>query len=684
MADTTDEETRYGYILPSDNELSARYKYLVEHWRGRNNYIQVVRDALGGKNAIEAPISVYYKVKVLHSYILAALLQEKVSRFLPIPTIQIIPDDTMSLEDRIRADAIEEALNVLLYEMERRNDGDVWPRVASDAIMLDEGVERIQRAPEVFWPELYLEAKEAKQADEEGESYTAKYPLGSDARKEYKQKWGLPTDIDYVPLENFFPDYDGPKQIQTFEVSERSLSAVRSQPIFQDSKAQQVLNDLDVEDQTGGLSTKVLIVQYTNLNWHCWYSAGIGPNTHQTMKSGSGAPLKLTDSTELKYLYGYEHGLGETLYNSVPGRYGGWKTSTNRIEGVGMGLLELSQASDELLSQVFTNIRARNWPNPLFKMDPELRGWGTDQSKAQAPKFVEGEAIVLYTSEEVRPIFEAQDDPTTEWAWGVLKEQIGNLGGSAIAYGQRPAGVDTGYQQALQTTQAESLDERIEQNLAGGAIRRATKLVLHMQQIGEEVYMHQIRQDSLTGKSTGKLITLDPKDTVPLPRMSAQVRKQRPIDYVASLAAAKQASDDRQGKGPLLSDYTIRTQILSVEKPDTEHTLIMIEAAEQELIASGVITNKITEAMNVKLAKQSTPDVSPEMMGKADPALLAAVQSGTLQGAAQQQGGTSPDLLAGTAEAAGIPPGPVAGNPEMGNRVGEAAQGAVQTGAASI
>ena len=67
-------------------------------------------------------------------------------------------------------------------------------------------------------------------------------------------------------------------------------------------------------------------------------------------------------------LHAYEHNLGQSIYNTIAGRFGGWKSSTNRIEGVAKGLLELNQAADEVFSQVITNVRAKYWPTLLQKI----------------------------------------------------------------------------------------------------------------------------------------------------------------------------------------------------------------------------------------------------------------------------------------------------------------------------
>ncbi len=463
-------------------------------------------------------------------------------------------------------------------------------------------------------------------------------------------------------------------------------------PLFAGSDGYIEAKSMSEGGSAGGLSRRVLIVQMINKNWHAYY---LGAAQYPGDKARWPRPDNLNAEFlgNLKLLYKYEHKLGRSLYNPVGGRYGGWKTANNKIEGVGKGLLELSQASDEIASQAMTNLRARFWPNPVVKIDPNLRGYGVGGGTPDVPKLKEGEPMVMFVGEEVQMAFQNQEEPLAMWLWDTIQGQIGKLGGSPVLFGGRSPGVDTGYHQALQTTQAESLDEKVEQHISQGAVQEATLVMLHCKQLGEKMWMHYVEQapNLPKGQKVGKYVYLDPADLTPLPRLDAQVRKPRPMDYMSAIQAGLQASDDRGGKGPFLSDDTIRQEILGVEAPDIEKEKILIESQEREVIASGILSSKIGERINVKLAKQGTPQVSPEMLQQADPALLAAIQNG--QGPAAGMGGTAPDLLGGIAQQtgnAGPPaggtgtPGPAVGSPEMANRVGEAIQGAVQTGTPSL
>lgn len=662
-----------------------------------------MRAALNGLNEIPVPVSAQYKAQVLHCYILAALVNEKTARYLPQPTIQVIPEgDGVDPDTRAKATRLEQAINVGNFEIERRGDGDCWSRVIQDAVLLDEGVEILLGAPNPFWSEMVTYEESAGKRKKAAADGVAEKDLPAleyeflgepEMRAEYKKQKGVPITRRYVPLEDFYPQYDGPNLIESFWVEERSVLSVMNNPLFQTEEGKKALSTLPQRSPSGGMDQIVNIVQYVNNNWHCYYLAGPAngnPNRWPRVRTDLGQFV----NGSLNYLYGYQHGIGRSLFNCVGGRYGGWKTNNNRIEGVGKGLLELSQALDEILSQMFTNIRATHWPNLLFTLDPEQRGYGPGKTHPDAPKVKEGEGLVLFKGEEVGNIFRPEDDPLAMWTWDKIQEAISKMGGSSVLFGEKSPGVDTGYHQALQKTAAQSLDEKIEQHASFGAVQDTTiwLLIAKKGNVGENIYMHYTETDPQDKtRKVGQYIELDLADLTPLPRLDAQVTKPSPMDYVAALAAFEKATDDRQGKGPALSDDTARVEILGVLQPDVEKFKILVESQEREMLKTGAISNRIMELANVKLATQGTPTPGPEQLGKADPALLAAIASGNAPGGpAAAQGGTDPKLLGAAAQVmppppappgGGQAPGPAIGNPEMFNRVGEAAANAATTGA---
>ncbi|KKL82815.1 hypothetical protein LCGC14_1981010, partial [marine sediment metagenome] len=122
-----EEIGQYGLSLPDPVELDHRFKYKLDYWvPGRNKFITDIRKMLNGQNRIAAPQSTQYKVKVLHTYILAALINEKTSRYTRLPNIQAIPDDDIDPEGRTKSSRIEKGINTANYEMDRQGDADVW------------------------------------------------------------------------------------------------------------------------------------------------------------------------------------------------------------------------------------------------------------------------------------------------------------------------------------------------------------------------------------------------------------------------------------------------------------------------------------------------------------------------------------------------------------------------------
>ena len=584
--------------LPTDAEIREGLSYVHDLWRGRNKFIMKIREMLDGSNKIEAPLQTPYKIRTVHSYALASIANEKAARFTQLPIIQVVPSDETK-EARAKSSQLELAINTALQEMERKSDGDVWSRAVVDAIIIDEGVERIERAPAAFWPEVI-------EIDENGD---VKLPFESSdlvrqLTVEAKKGYGLPIRSIYVPLENFFPIYEGPTIAESYEVELRSLRDVMRNPLFGGKdKLSHYAND-----ERTSLRTQISIIHYVNSIWHAYYA--MSPTT--TTYDGNQIMWPDYTSTDLQtsgepiFLYGYKHNLGMSMYNCLSGRFGGWKTSHNRIEGVAKGLLELNQATDEVLSQVLTNVRAKYWPTLVQEFDPELRGLETG-TPPNAVNIPEGQNFAVFKGEKVEPLFQPVDDPMIPWVFDKLQDQLSKLGGSPVIFGQNTPGVETGYHQALQITQAEHLDEKIEQHLSVGAANRAKLVLQHIKAMDlGEVYVHY-SETSRRGRKTGKYYTIDPKDLVPMPRIDASVRRPRPVDFAANIRAAREASDERQGKGPLMSDDTIRADLLSMPAPDVEQHKIRVERQELKIWESGVVDAKVMEALNIKLAIAGVP-----------------------------------------------------------------------------
>ena len=641
--------------LPSTADIRESLSYAYDYWQPRNKFIAAMREMLTGQNKIAAPASTPYKIRILHTYLLAAVVNEKAARFTQLPTIQAVPNDSTD-DSRVASSELELAINIAFNEMERRSDGDVWARAALDAIVLDEGVERIERAPAAFWPDVVT--IEDGKMEMPFETELSKV-LNNNKKKEY----GLPLRSIYVPLENFYPIYEGPNIVQAFEVELRSLRNVLRNPLFEGSKGILEGYNRDSTDARAAINTQISIVHFVNSKWHAYYALTPAATTNSATGNWPNlSNLNLTNIGEPVLLHAYEHNLGQTIYNCLSGRFGGWKSSTNRIEGVANGLLELNQVADELLSQVLTNVRAKYWPTLLQKVDQDQRGYAPGGSDPKPLVVPEGQNLVIYKDEEVEPLFKPVDDPILPWIWNVISEQIGRLGGSSVVFGQNQPGVETGYHQALQITQSEHLDEKIEQHLSIGAVNRATIMLKHIRAMDMgEVFVHATETDGV-GKKMGRYYSINPNHLSPMPRLDAQVRRPRPVDFAASIRAAREASDERQGKGPLLSDDTIRQDLLNNQAPNIENHKILVESQKRKLVASGVLDMKIAEALNLKLLAETTgaPEGTPApaavegvrrvQAGQQQPQPAAPVQPSTAPlETGMTTGQSQPEAVAGTA-----------------------------------
>lgn len=625
--------------IPSSQHVKETLQIAFDHWRKRNAFISDMRRAIDGGNPIDGPTEASYKIKTMHTYYLASVLNEKSARFSLQPTVQVVPPYGEDFtEARAESTELELALRSAFYEIERKGDGDVWSKVILDAIALDTGVERIERAPSAFWPEAH-----SMQTNE--------------ALENYKRSQGLPIRTVYVPLENFYPIYEGSVLTESFELFHRPLRAVLSNPLFAGNIGSLAhYSEKSIKEQ---LTTLVPIVLYCNHQYCAYFMLGTESSDYGWQKDVTEQTVNVANPI---MLHNYKHGLGETLYNCVAGRYGGWKTDTNRIEGVGKGLLELSSTADEVASQVLTNVRARYWPTLVHKVDFDRRGVaaGTNPKPINTP---EGHNIAIFKDEEIEPIFQATHDEAVVWVMDLLKEQIGRLGGSEALYGMRQPGVETGYHQSLQLSQAEHLDAKIEQHLVQGAIRRATLILQHVKAMNRDgnnvgkVYT-TYTEDTKDGKRL-RYYCIDHEKLSPLPMFDARVRKPRPVDIAASLRAALSAGDERGGKGPLLSDDIIRSEILGRDEPDIEERRILVESQKRAIVQSGALTAQILKRTNTLLVSN---EANQEPQGAVDPVLqnvltartqqARASQSGEGNGGGPPAGQSQPEQAAGIEEAA--------------------------------
>lgn len=640
-----------------DEDLDMQLEWAIDYWKERNSYIDLVRMHLEGLNPIEVPTSKFYKAKTLHSWSLTSIVNEKQARYLTRPAAQVIIEDPTDQEEVDCSSEIEKWLDCVTYEAERIGDGDVHDRILVDVHLLDQGVKKWLFNPQQYWKEL-VEAEKSER------------PLEGMIRENYKKVHGTPIECKYVPLENFLPIYDGSHLQKSFEVDVKSMYSCKKSPVFD----MRPFAETESTGRWGELDLMVPIIHFCNDLFYAYYALNPGSYTVDGENKLKITPQSITTAGDMSLLYLFKHGLGRSVYNPYAGRFGGWRTQHNRIEVVNKGILAMSQAKDELFSQIMTTVRAEDWPTMKFKVDPEKRGYVQGGTEPLAPKPNEGEEIVLFIGEELEPMITAQSDPKVPWLMNEINGSLGNLGGSSVLFGHRQPGVDTGYQNQQQITQAEHLDSKVEEHLQHGAVQDYTIIMQMAKVFGETLYAHYTSPPDMKDKRTGKYISLDPSMLDPMPRIDAKVRKTRPIDFMAAGRLANELSNEREGKGPLLSDHTIGTEILARDNYELEKRLIRIEKLENEAIANGTVTKMIQDATNLKVAKQTQQQLQPGAVQQADPALIQAALQ-ILQQSAQQGGVADPNMLIQMLQQAlgqpgMMPGGPQSLNPQGGNVTG--------------
>lgn len=656
----------YATDLPSEVEVQERLAEAVDTWNKlRNPFIERFRKYMTGRNEIKLPRARGYTPKAVNTFLLASVMNQKLARFGHLPSLALIPWSEGTTE-RGETEKMEAGLNALFDELEERAGARVWPRAVMDALGLGEGVIRIDRAPAAFWPDLVPDEegkdKFLRLFEQDEKAYRA-------AREEYKRTCGLPIRWEHVPLEQWFPIYENDVWVEGFEVEQRSLRSVLNNPLFDTSELESGLGAVNERYQ---LSTMVSILRYANQGKQAIYAyagatrtnKGSFPDPTQIGNLRGGRPVLLHET---------DTHLGRLPYVRIPGRFGGWIEAGSSIEQVMNACMHLNQIADEMMSQAVTNIRVRYWPTTVTYYSRDRTQDATKGLPKPQP-VQEGGNIAMWADERVELMFQAQDDPMFTYVFEKLQGQMSQLGGSPAIFGMRQAGVYTGYQENLQITQSESLDDMIAKGLKEGITDAALLVIAHVKAMDETLYVEHVTEDK-DGKKYRKEVTIDPDKLKKLPKMDAQVTRPRPIDKVAALRAALDASAEREGKGPLLSDDTIREQILALEDPAKERRKLLIQTVENEAIRTGVLNQMVLAKLNLRIAEGQAPgNFNPD--ADVDPAFIAGMD-GLIEGReADASGGVDPRMLGAIMQRKGGVP---AGQPQPEQQVGRAVQ--IQGGA---
>jgi hypothetical protein len=644
---TTADTPAYLKEVPEADDLAKRLQAAIEYWKPRNDFFAKQRSYVEGTNKIPFPEAAPFKIETTHTGLLAAAVNEKASRFLLQPTIAVVPEG-VSADARNSSTELEAATNSLFYWMDLKGDGDVWGRQTIDAITYDMGVSRIEWIGHSRWPDISttdegsgkekLWAKASKRGAVSKKAYAK-------LRDDYKKEQGAPFREVYVPPWCFFPVYEGSDLVESFEIEQRSLRSVLSNPLFAGNLTELKAAAAGLKG-SAAMKQQVTIVHYATDSIHAYYALIPASETRWTEQN------KWPDASEASvmrvgkpvYLYHYRHDNGRSIYNVMGGRFSSWKTEHSSIEPISNVLCDIVQDADELASQVKTNLRATYWSTLVTHYDPEYRD--STALPPAPPKIADGTPIALWKGEDMKPLFVPTANPMLEWYYTQLMTQIGRLTGGASLYGQHEQGVSTGFHANLQITQSEHLDERLESHVAQAAINRALIIYSYIRSRDETVFVYYTKTDDM-GRKHGKYISIDPAKITPYPELDSKVKRQSPINFGVAVRTAIDATSDRHGPGtPLYDDDTALERILGEDKPDMIKKKVWIQNEQQKLVDQNVLSQRIAERLNVLLVQNSTPNVTGEQAANADPALLAATAGINAQSAeAAQGGGVSPQVL---------------------------------------
>ena len=627
--------------LPEPAQLRDQLSYAIDHWRHRNQLIKKVREYIMGENPISAPKSAQYKVQLMHTWMLLSIVNEKAARFLDRPVIQAVARG-VGQQARDLSTRQERWLREAWAQMDKNSGISVWSRAVFDALAFDLGVYRIECAPAAFWPEIVLET------DEEGNEYSKLMRLYEDPdefekQKElYLRKQGVPLRRVYVPADTYLPLYNGPTPEQEFMVEYKPLRTVLTNNIFDAGKREILGSKASSKDQQG-LRTQVCILHMINQKHHAYYALVPGQRWSGNSWPTATSP-ELNNLGEPLLLYSYEHGINRSPVNTLAGRFGGFRSSQDWVEGALIeALCMLNQDADELMSQAATYHRNTSWPTPVTYFDPLQRG--AEDGPPKPLQIQEGQNIALWTTERMDTLFKPEPNPMFESLYDKIYQRMNDLSGSAVLFGGKSPGVDTGYHHELQISQSEHLDVKIEENLAAAAVNDANIVFEYVKHLGEKVYVHPMEKDG-RGRYYGDAIYLSGKELDPMPTLVAKVRGTSPLNVAANMRAVIEATTIRPGhNSPLYDDQTALEKFMGEEAPDEIMAKRDIQREKTALIESGKLTNLISQKLNMMLVQEDVPNVTPEMAANVDPALQRMTQGMVSDGTTEQQGGVDPAFL---------------------------------------
>lgn len=636
---------KYAVDYPDNEDVPWLLDDLVTFYEFRDNLARRARDMEAGRNEITLPKAKGWVPVARRTFKLKSILNMKLSRFGHLPEAAIIArsDHQKHLDD---AQAIENWLREAMAEINRKANG-FWLPAVLDALILDEGWVRVDRAPAAFWPDLVPvgEDEDPETISQSRRDFMRLFESSEKdyekAKEEYKQRAGVPIRCEYVPAEQMYVYREGGQEIYNFELDYRPLRSVLENPLFDTSDIQY---SMDYSKQKPKMTEMVPIAKYSNQAVTAYYV--LSSRRADDMWFPGVEELQIDGVAYTTHpIWKFEHGLGNIPYARIPGRFGGWRAEHNGIESVTEALCEMNQYLDELLSQAFTNVRARFWPTKIVKLDPEKRG--ETKGRPQPINTREGGDITLWNTEEVGLLFEAQDDPIFQFVWSAVEDEMSSMGGAPALFGLPQAGVETGYHESLRISQAESLDAMISDGLAQGWTNVCTRVLQQVKAIGEPVYAQHVGKSAANqGRRVVKSIKLDPDQLDPMPKIDSQITKPRPLDLIAMIRAAIDLTSPYGDKPPLASQRYAREVLLQIDDPAYEESRIRIEAMVAQGLGSGVIQQDILEKLKLAMVQDMAPGTDANTVAQSDPALLDSIREVNQNEAADPlSGGVDPRIV---------------------------------------
>ncbi len=617
-----------------------------------------LRKVINGENDVPHPPGILYKPEVQHAYLLRNAVTAKVARFRHFPEIMVSPE--YNQRGNVTAQAEKQATKIerwhtRLYE-QWEQQSNVWQKVVEDTISFFVGAERIECAPATDWKDVI---------DLDTEKEEGRYPYEdkdfSFERTAAKRAAGVPIRSIHVPSDAIHWVREGNHTVECFEVEQRNLRAVVSNPLFRESEFVRNVSSRDMK-----LTEKVTILHYSNNVWHAYYALVPDSNSTFSGRVPSGAELSQNATGLPQLLYAYEHGIGRPVYNIVWGPYGPWEGNVDPMLGRLAALHDLSADADKYKSWLATAVRRLGFPTFQQTFNPDIRD--TADQRPKAVPIEEGGIVTMWKDESLTLVPNNFDTSALRYAYEDTERKFHALAGVESQYGIHQEGAATGYHEAFLLQQSQNTERSTEIGLKHGAEGRVdivNRYVKYRIKEPTPIAHSEIREGSK--KRAMQYIELGPDDLRPMPTVTASVIAPSPQDFDKNLANVQRALAPINGR-PITDRMTALTRIANFDNPDEIERNIDIEQQKIAAMQNPSFGNYILRRMFSKLASDEAEIASAQQFGQADPSILAAGDMAIQSGEMSQMGGMAPETAMGMEQAsidnAGMTQGMGGGLPE--------------------